>query len=73
MLGWLVALITGADNSRAAWLRVGLGAAATVLSGAAVSEVPLIETLGVRALLVSLATGCTVLALISLMDPIARR
>ena len=73
VLGWLVALVTGADNSRAAWLRVGLGAAATVLSGVAVSDVPLIETLGVRALLVALASGCTVLALISLMEPILRR
>lgn len=73
VLGWLVALATGADDSRAAWLRVGLGAAATVLSGVAVSDVPLIEALGVKALLVALASGGTVLALISLLDPITRR
>ena len=73
VLGWLVARVTGAESSRAAWLRVGLGAASTVLSGLAVSDVPLIETLGAQAFIVSLATGCAVLALVSVMGPIARR
>ena len=73
VLGWLVALVTGAENSRAAWLRVILGAASTLLSGIAVSEVPLIDALGARALLIGLASACTVLAIISLMDPRARR
>lgn len=73
VLGWLVSLLTGAETSRAAWLRVGLGSATTVLSGVAVSDVPLIETLGARALIVSLAIGCAVLALVSVMEPLARR
>lgn len=73
VLGWLFALVTGAEHSRAAWLRVGLGAATTLVSGVAVSEVPLIESLGVQALIVAIATGCVVLALVSVVDPLARR
>tara|TARA_B100001179_G_scaffold229805_1_gene216176 strand:- start:2124 stop:2378 length:255 start_codon:yes stop_codon:yes gene_type:complete len=73
VLGWLVALVTGAENSRAAWLRVLLGAGATVLSGWAVSDASLIQSLGARALLVSLASACTVLALVSFLKPISRR
>ena len=73
VLGWLVAFITGAEDSRAAWLRVGLGATTTLLSGLAVSDAPLIQSLGARALIVALAAGCAVLALVSLVDPFARR
>ncbi|WP_370177956.1 hypothetical protein [Alteriqipengyuania sp.] len=73
VLGWLVALVTGAESSRAAWLRVILGAAATVFSGLLVSDASLIESLGARALVVSLASACTVLALISFMEPLMRR
>jgi len=73
VLGWLVALVTGAESSRAAWLRVGLGAASTVLSGVAVSDLPLFRTLGAEALLIALASGCAVLALVSIMAPPHRR
>ena len=73
VLGWLVALVTGAESSRAAWLRVGLGAASTLLSGVAVSDLPLLKSLGAEALIVSLATGCAVLALVSIMAPPQRR
>ena len=73
VLGWLVALVTGAETSRAAWLRVGVGAATTVLSGLAVSEVPLIETLGARALVFAILAGLVVLALVSILAPLARR
>ncbi len=73
VLGWLVALVTGAESNRAAWLRVILGAGATVFSGWVVSDASLIQSLGSRALLVSLASGCTVLALFSFMDPYSRR
>ena len=73
VLGWLVALVTGAETLRAAWLRVGVGAATTVLSGLAVSEVPLIETLGARALVFAILAGLVVLALVSILAPLARR
>lgn len=72
VLGWFVALVTGAENSRAAWLRVIVGAATTLISGIAVSQVPLIESLGVNALIVALASGCGALALLSLLGPTAR-
>ena len=73
VLGWLVALVTGAESSRAAWLRVLVGAAATVLSGWIVSDASVIQSLGARALVVSLASACTVLALVSFMEPFSRR
>ena len=73
VLGWLVALVTGAEDHRAAWLRVGLGAGTTVLSGILVSDAPLLETLGARALIVALASGCVVLGLLSVVGPYARR
>lgn len=73
VLGWLVSLMTGADTARAAWLRVGLGSAVTVLSGVIVSEAPLLETLGARALLVAVATGGIVLALVTIAEPMSRR
>lgn len=73
VLGWLAALVTGAEDARAAWLRVGIGAGTTVLSGLAVSEAPLIETLGARALVFAIASGLAVLALVTLMGPFARR
>ena len=73
VLGWLVALVTGAESNRAAWLRVILGAATTVVTGMVVNEAPLIESLGARALIVSLACGCAILTLFSLMEPLRRR
>tara|TARA_R100001132_G_scaffold17407_1_gene15399 strand:- start:502 stop:756 length:255 start_codon:yes stop_codon:yes gene_type:complete len=73
VLGWLVALVTGAQDRRAAWFRVLLGAGATVSSGALASDLPLLNTLGVHALMVALATCCSVLALVSILEPLARR
>lgn len=73
VLGWLAALVTGAENARAAWVRVGLGAGTTVLSGLVVSEAPLIETLGARALVFAIASGLVVLALVTLVGPFSRR
>ncbi|NCP19703.1 MAG: hypothetical protein GW855_11165 [Erythrobacter sp.] len=68
VLGWLVALVTGAESHRAAWLRVIVGAGSTLLSGIAVSRVPLIDSLGANALIVALASGCAALMLVSLVD-----
>ena len=48
VLGWLVSLLIGVKTSRAAWLQVALGASTTVVSGIAVSDLPLIETLAQR-------------------------
>lgn len=73
VLGWLVALVTGAEDSRAAWLRVIVGAATTALSGMIVSDAPSIQSLGASALVIALAVGSVVLALVSLMGPIVRR
>ncbi len=73
VLGWLVALVTGAQDARAAWLRVILGASATVLSGLVVSDAPPIQSLGAGALVMALGIGSAVLALVSLMGPLVRR
>lgn len=73
VLGWLVALVTGAENARASWLRVIIGALATALSGVVVSDAPLLETLGANALIVGMAVGCAVLALVTVIEPILRR
>tara|TARA_B100000678_G_scaffold26605_1_gene19903 strand:- start:356 stop:646 length:291 start_codon:yes stop_codon:yes gene_type:complete len=73
VLGWLVALVTGAEDRRAAWFRVILGAGTTAVSGALVSDVPLLQTLGAQALLVALAAGCAVLTLVSVMEPLVKR
>ena len=73
VLGWLVALITGAQDSRAAWLRVIVGAFATLVSGLVVSERPLVEALGAHTLIVAIGIGCTVLALVSALEPLLRR
>ena len=45
VVGWIVALVTGADDARSAWLRIALGAGATVVSGMAVSDASLIGSL----------------------------
>jgi|TARA_R100000049_G_C1952450_1_gene101420 hypothetical protein len=73
VIGWIVALVTGADDARAAWLRIAAGAGATVVSGMAVSEASLIESLGASALLVAIAIGLAVLAIVSLAASRARR
>ncbi|GAB5348557.1 hypothetical protein [Alteriqipengyuania sp. 357] len=73
VLGWLVALVTGAEHTRAAWLRIGLGSVSTVVTGALVSESSLIHTLGANALLLAIVCACIVLALVSVMEPLTRR
>ncbi|MBY8337002.1 hypothetical protein KYN89_08065 [Alteriqipengyuania sp. NZ-12B] len=73
VIGWIVALVTGADDARSAWLRIALGAGATVVSGMAVSEASLIESLGANALLVAIAIGLAVLAIVSFAAAHARR
>ncbi|WP_234038134.1 hypothetical protein [Erythrobacter sp. YJ-T3-07] len=73
VIGWIVALVTGADDARSAWLRIALGAGATVVSGMAVSDASLIESLGANALLVALAIGLAVLAIVSFAASHARR
>lgn len=73
VIGWIVALVTGADDARSAWLRIALGAGATVASGMAVSEASLIESLGANALLVAIAIGLAVLAIVSFAAAHARR
>lgn len=73
VIGWIVALITGADDARSAWLRIALGAGATVVSGMAVSDASLIESLGANALLVAIAIGLAVLAIVSFAASHARR
>lgn len=73
VLGWLAALVSGAADSRAAWLRVSIGAGTTVLSGLMVSDGPMIETLGARALVLAISSGLAVLALVTLIGPFARR
>lgn len=73
VIGWIVALVTGADDARSAWLRIALGAGATVVSGMAVSEASLIGSLGANALLVAIAIGLAVLAIVSFAAAHARR
>ena len=73
VIGWIVALVTGADDARSAWLRIAVGAGVTVVSGMAVSEASLIESLGANALLVAIAIGLAVLAIVSFAASHARR
>lgn len=73
VIGWIVALVTGADDARSAWLRIALGAGTTVVSGMAVSDASLIESLGANALLVAIAIGLAVLAIVSFVASHARR
>ncbi|KPM24491.1 hypothetical protein AAJ72_01640 [Citromicrobium sp. RCC1885] len=73
VIGWIVALVTGADDARSAWLRIALGAGATVVSGMAVSDTSLIGSLGANALLVAIAIGLAVLAIVSFAASHARR
>ncbi|KPM16886.1 hypothetical protein [Citromicrobium sp. WPS32] len=73
VIGWIVALVTGADDARSAWLRIALGAGATVVSDMAVSDASLIGSLGANALLVAIAIGLAVLAIVSFAASHARR
>lgn len=73
VIGWIVALVTGADDARSAWLRIALGAGATVVSAMAVSDTSLIGSLGANALLVAIAIGLAVLAIVSFAASHARR
>ena len=73
VLGWLVALVTGAEHSRATWLRIGLGSASTVLAGAAANETFPVDTLGAHALILAIVCACAVLAIVTIAKPLTER